>query len=652
MISSTSRKKILDLILSVEESFEFANNSDEGIIPFLNEIWNLELMLSEDNRFSNAEQDIIQHTINNDDWSWSDLFKVRLKLMESEDKFENFINVFLLPKYQNSPESAAYFRDKINDILEGDKVTLSIIGYENNFPVLELDKIHSNDWPNDIPINKIPFYVRQYERISVNITFNNLEIDSLRPKQHFVLIPDDWDDYSYQTVFLLVHINEGQKRKIGIVKIGIDNTLKTREVLPTEFFYLEKGFVSLGQSNNYYTALSDIFGKMLPSILYSLKDAAFFSEISEDFEGLYVFRKSLIRDDEAERVHRVIKPTIQGADLENLYSFEFGFCPKYADSTVSIPFQFTANGSIPKRMTALIGKNGAGKTQLLTTLPLEIAKKKSELLTPCKPMYSKIIAVSYSTFDNFELPKKTSDFNYVYCGLRDEQGNIRSKQGQLQKFHNTWKKIDKLGRLKKWKKIISNFLEVDLINLFIKVSPEDSDKLYFDQLGFKEARESLSSGQSIVLFVVSEIVANIRLDSLLLFDEPETHLHPNAISQLMNGIAQLISEFDSFCIIATHSPIIIQEMFSRDVLIISREENVPSVKNIGIESFGENLSIITEEVFGNRAIPKHYESILTRLVIKHGNYDDVLEVLREGNLPMSLNVRLYLQGIVNEYAEN
>jgi ABC-type phosphate/phosphonate transport system ATPase subunit len=38
-------------------------------------------------------------------------------------------------------------------------------------------------------------------------------------------------------------------------------------------------------------------------------------------------------------------------------------------------------------MIALIGKNGAGKTQLLTTLPLEIAKEKSELLSPHKPIY-------------------------------------------------------------------------------------------------------------------------------------------------------------------------------------------------------------------------------------------------------------------------
>lgn len=201
-------------------------------------------------------------------------------------------------------------------------------------------------------------------------------------------------------------------------------------------------------------------------------------------------------------------------------------------------------------------------------------------------------------------------------------------------------------------KIISNFIELELIDLFIKHSPDDFDKLYFDKLGFNKARESLSSGQSIVLFVVSEIVANIRLDSLLLFDEPKTHLHPNAISQLINGIAKLISEFESYCVIATHSPIIIQEMFSRDVLVISREENVPSVKKIGIESFGENLSVITEEVFGSRAIPKFYETTIERLVQQHKSYDKVLAIIKEGNLPMSLNVRLYIQSLVEKYAEN
>ena len=105
-------------------------------------------------------------------------------------------------------------------------------------------------------------------------------------------------------------------------------------------------------------------------------------------------------------------------------------------------------------------------------------------------------------------------------------------------------------------------------------------------------------------------------------------------------------------LIATHSPIIIQEMFSRDVLIISREENVPTINKIGVESFGENLSVITEEVFGNRSIPKFYEATIKKLVKRYKTYDKVLEILKKDNLPLSLNVRLYLQVLVENNAKN
>ncbi|EKA7411495.1 AAA family ATPase [Vibrio parahaemolyticus] len=652
MISTSNRELIIELLLNTKGTFEFSNNYDDGIIPFLNEIWDLRSMPSEDQRFNNAEQDVIQHTINNDDWDLKYLFIDRLKLLENDEKFTKFLETFLLPKFQNNPIDVFNLTEKINEILESDGLTLATISYNDDFPVLELNKLDVLERPSDIPINKIPFFSLPYPYKPVYKFINELNVDNDKPKCHFILVADNWDDFHHETTFWLVYFDNGNKNIIGEVKIGNSQNLKTIDELPNEFFSLNDKFVSLGQSEDYYKNLSTLFGNMITSVLYSLKDAAFFSEISDEFENFDLFKKSLIREDSAERMHRIAKPMIHGVDLENLYSFKYNFYPKYADTSVPVPFNFSADTYLPQRMIALIGKNGAGKTQLLTSLPLDIANKNSKALLPHIPVYSKVIAVSYSTFDNFALPKKTSDFNYVYCGLRDEQGNVRSKKGQLQKFHNTWKKIEKQKRLDKWKKVISNFLEIELIELFIKSAPEEPEKLYFDKVGFSEARNSFSSGQSIVLFVISEIVANIRLDSLLLFDEPETHLHPNAISQLMNGIAELVSEFESYCIIATHSPIIIQEMFSRDVLVISREENVPSVKNIGIESFGENLSIITEEVFGNRTIPKFYETTIKNLVKRFKTYDRVLEIMKNGNLPLSLNVRLYLQNLVDNNAKN
>jgi energy-coupling factor transporter ATP-binding protein EcfA2 len=650
MISKTNRKRILDIIFETDGVFEFANNRDEGIIPFLNEIWPLKSMRSEDPRFNDAEKDVIQHTINNDDWDWRELFEERLSILEDEEKFLSFLHTLLFPKYQSEKDKTFELIEKINNVVEAEGLALAIIGYEGESPLIELTNIESIDRPVDIAINKITFFVIDYQNTSVGKFIDDLEVDNEKPNEYFVLIADNWDDYSHLTLFGLVFFCNGKKTNLGTLKIGCVKDPITFNCLPSSFQSLGEGFFSLGQSIDYYNSMKELFGNRIQSVLYSLKDVSFFPEISEEYESLDVFRHSLIRRDEAERLLRVAKPLVYGRDLDNLYSFHYEFCPKYSDISVNIPFSFSSDGYLPRRIIAVIGKNGSGKTQLLTKLPQDIASGNDKSLLPEKPMYSKVIAVSYSTFDNFELPKKTSEFNYVYCGLRDEKGDIRSKQGQLQKFHNTWKKITKLERLEKWKNVISNFIEADLIELFIKSSPDDSDSLYFDKPGFSKARESLSSGQSIVLFVVSEIVANIRFDSLLLFDEPETHLHPNAISQLMNGITELVSEFESYCIIATHSPIIIQEMFSRDVLVISRDENVPSVKKIGIESFGENLSVITEEVFGNREVPKSYKKTIRKLVDSKKSYDEVLKIMKEGSLPLSLNIRLYIQSQVERNA--
>lgn len=63
---------------------------------------------------------------------------------------------------------------------------------------------------------------------------------------------------------------------------------------------------------------------------------------------------------------------------------------------------------------------------------------------------------------------------------------------------------------------------------------------------FNKTLKTFSSGQAIFIYILTEILANIRYDSLIIFDEPETHLHPNAISQLINSIHLLVKNFNPF----------------------------------------------------------------------------------------------------------
>ena len=122
-----------------------------------------------------------------------------------------------------------------------------------------------------------------------------------------------------------------------------------------------------------------------------------------------------------------------------------------------------------------------------------------------------------------------------------------------------------------WYDILRNFIVPEILDIAFSRRKSLLPDSIFDESKFNEIYTILSSGQSIILFMISEIISQIRYDSLILFDEPETHLHPNAISSLLNTIFRLVKRFESFCIIATHSPLIIQEIPARNIFIIERE---------------------------------------------------------------------------------
>ena len=169
--------------------------------------------------------------------------------------------------------------------------------------------------------------------------------------------------------------------------------------------------------------------------------------------------------------------------------------------------------------------------------------------------------------------------------------------------------------------------------------------------GFNAVKNQLSSGQSIILYIITEVVANLRLDSLIIYDEPETHLHPNAIVQLMNTIYELVNEFQSYCLIATHSPLVIRELFSKNVYVMDRSGNLPSVRRIGLESFGENLGVLSDEVFGDREVPKQYKKIITDLVDQGKSYDEIISMLEYDHYPLSLNACIFIKNIIKERDE-
>ena len=636
MVNKAAKQKILNLLIA-RKDFLGKYSSYDGLLTFLAKVWPIRSMPSNgDDRFNNQYDNIFQHCINNQDWTDEQLYVDQLNIINGEDKyFSIFLETVVSPEVRNSRDEILFYVSLINNELKESDEQLILTDYFEELPVYKLRlKDQFPDLPQDISPNLISFFLR---------------IDAIDQYPCFSLIFDKWNDYNYVTQFGLNYYTSHDKVVfIGYLKIMKRHERITRDVLSTKFTELSKDFCSLGQSEEYYINLKTILPNSYQSVLLAIRDAALFPKILEEFENDYCYIKSLTRNNDAEQLARTVRFELQGG-LKEYFQFSYNYKPPYSEKRVIIHFDFNYEQALPHRIYAMIGKNGAGKTSILSTLAKELSLQNPEFISPVKPLHSKYFTVSYSFFDSFEIPEKNASFNYIYCGLKKKDGSILTEEEQIESFLSCVKKIDERSLITDWYQMLLNFLPVEQLNLiFVETDILLPGKiLAFKESEFIRIRRQFSSGESIILFILTKIISEIRFDSLILYDEPETHLHPNAISNLMNTLFDLVNRFRSFCILATHSPLIIQEIHARDIIILKREDNELLVKKMNKDSFGENLTVITEEIFNNRDVNKYHLELMKKLVAEGKSFDEIASIFQYEGLPVNLNTRLYLKSLIS-----
>lgn len=495
------KREIFNL-LKVQPNVFGTPDDRNGIIPFIESIWDIRAMPSTDVRFKDGYGDIYQHTINNNDWTDEYLFLDILHLLDNDDKFNLFLETIVNPTNRKDEDEIIKFALLINPYLKRYGHTLAVNQYtETGLPAYKIVEWKEGDESfADLKPNNISFFTELSPSGRSN---SSAWHEPPKSFPSFMLVFNKgWNDYSVWSSFnLFFYSSDKTSYNIGSVKIiSNGDEQNTSEVIPKNFTELNDNFCSLGQDIDYYQQLKELLGRNLESVLYALKDAAFFPDIHDRFSRNFKFLRSLIRYDGAERLLRVAKYQVYDYDLANLYKFKYVFQPLYANEPVNIEFEFDNQVGFHNRIYALIGKNGTGKTQLITLLPNNIARKQKDFFFPSIPSFSKVIAVSYSIFDRFEIPKKTSSFNYVYCGLRNDKNEEISEKGLMLRFHHSWKRIEEFERIEQWRRILINFIDKDIVESFIvseeiHESKESKFKVSID--GFHDIKTKLSSGQSV-----------------------------------------------------------------------------------------------------------------------------------------------------------
>lgn len=648
------KRELINAVISLKF---FDRLVEAGIlIRFLNEIWPLANMPSTDNRFKTLEGDITQHCVNNNDYEWTFLFSERLDLYKSEESFKKFINSMLDYSYYDTPAFQQKVAKVINDFLLRQGYELVCKNEINGFKNYEIRPVGSIEY-NDISENTIPFYVDKVllGRSDVRRYEYKDKANLLYPC--FVLASYSWNDYSAVTQYHLFYYPSGEEKRVSIGKVKIiDNSPWEREdgwyytddnIDNGPFLKLPDNFCSLGQDESYYFRIKDEFGENYWPILNALKDGALFPKYYEDIL-MTPTSYSLTRDDIAERILREIRFKLEGRIIESRYHFDYLFKPHYSDEAITIPFRFDDDERklYTHRIMVVIGKNGVGKTTMISSLPKAIGDSTKNVILPYKPLFSKIIAISSSVYDTFEMPLNSRGQEFIYCGMtRREKGQtfIASQDECVEHVKANLEIINKKERANSYLETLSSVVNINP-GTFIRVDPNGKDIINIEKL--TSFYNSASSGESVFIYNFSSVLANIRYDSLLVFDEPETHLHPNAISGLMSALYKLLEKYHSYAIIATHSALVVREVSADCVFIMTRDGNTPNIAKISKESLGGNVSVLVDEIFGDKEANMYYKEKLKSLA--HNNwwsYDEAINYLQTEGVPLGLNLRLYLEAI-------
>jgi ABC-type cobalamin/Fe3+-siderophores transport system ATPase subunit len=474
------------------------------------------------------------------------------------------------------------------------------------------------------------------------------------PSGSCILAIDNWDDYGVICQFhLYFRGTNGPDQWVGRVKIlrsekrNREGTVEAakRTTLDATFGTLDsEQFVSLGESVAYYERLLALLGSTRAvEVLEGLCDISWQPSLAPPFEPSSAFVNALLRSNDAHRARRFGRAVILGEPLNEKFDFRYLGTIPGADVPVEVTINFAPDDRLPGRIVAIIGRNAVGKTQFLSHLARDLAQitkttrekelEREDRFYGMRPLFTRVLAVSYSAFDKFTRPKAEA-VSYVYCGIRDDSGGL-SKRFLVDTYRKNLDRIRKSRREAAWTRYMQQILADSDEVLETRLAEEIGDPEADD-----ESLSLLSSGQAILAHFVTALLAWIQPNSLVLFDEPETHLHPNAVANLLNVLTEILTEFDSFSVVATHSAIVIQQVPASHVLVFNRDENITQAEPLALESFGESVTELTKHVFETVDIDTLYRRVL-RGLSRTERAGDTLARFPRG---LSLSAQAYLIG--------
>ncbi len=458
---------------------------------------------------------------------------------------------------------------------------------------------------------------------------------------------DNWNDYSYVTMFYVTLFDKnGDHHDLGNIKIGFKGQTTSESTfskLTSPFNFLPENFFSLGTELEYYQkliAIEDEYTK--DDYLSSLRDVV---RNEKDFEVAIeeeVFSVSFLRGVSLATIKEQFRRVLKGGVARTDFSFSYLRLPDESNAGLELSFEVSAESKPSTNIHALIGRNGVGKTTILNGMIKAVTgglgdgegffnEKSFGKSRIGADYFSSLVSVSFSAFDPFTPPPEQSDpargTCYYYVGLK-KHTTKNSELKALKELHQEYLKgltlcMSQPGKRSRWLDAIKNlesdenFGDMELPRLMDLSGSEFNAKAL--DLIFR-----MSSGHAVVLLTITKLVATVEEKTLVVIDEPESHLHPPLLSAFLRALSELLLDRNGVAIIATHSPVVLQEIPNSCAWKINRSRLVIKTVRPQIQTFGENVGVLTREVFGLEVRKSGFHKMLRDSVIAGGDFEEIL----------------------------
>ncbi|RDI53632.1 AAA family ATPase [Microvirga subterranea] len=495
---------------------------------------------------------------------------------------------------------------------------------------------------------------------------------------------DDWNDFAYRTrVDILIRLL-GETRTFRVDGfLGFLGAASNRSNGSNRLIELldesDQLTIVATEAHKYFTMLPSMeayrrvvqafgverAGKALTAMndLVALNEFRTKSNLADAAAQTSAFSLSFVRNADTYFAYKNAGPILHGSEYEEFgkmsNSLRVEFRLEGRSSEHELHFRFDHDADLPKRIAVVIGKNGVGKSQTLGRIVRAALSGNSSLSdgeTGERPLLNRILAFAPTNETDTVFPshrRKRSSIWYRQFSLNRSRRSSKNN-GAADLVIQVARSNESIGESSRWAIFLSALRAIDsweqiclpvrrpkkdyipiillnrgnemsVLEMYAAVDTRSEPVRVINGIGYP-----LSSGEISFLKFAAQASLHIENGSLLLLDEPETHLHPNFISQFVSLLDNLLAQTGSAAIIATHSVYFVREVFREQVTVLRADsEGYVHASHPTLRTFGADVGAISYFVFGEDEPSRLAAEVERRLIQRESGWKSIYEKYKD-----------------------